>query len=67
MQAMHTLRQAAAGLVATAAVALAASAVLAVAIGGFVLEGTLYAAFAALLWLTARRVRPRRRFVFARR
>ena len=64
---MHTLRQAAAGLVAAAAVALAASAVLAVAIGGFVLEGTLYAAFATLLWLTARRVRPRRRFVLARR
>ena len=67
MQAMHTLRQAAAGLVATAAVALAASAVLAVVVGGFVVEGMVYAAFAALLGLTARRVRPRRRFVFARR
>ena len=64
---MHRLRHAAAGLVAAAAVVLAASAVPAVAIGGFVLEGMLYAAFAALLWLTARRVRPRRRFVFARR
>jgi len=64
---MRTLRHAAAGLVATAAVALAASAVLAVAIGGFVLEGMLYGAFALLLWLTARRVRPHRRFVFARR
>jgi len=64
---MHILRQAAAGLVATAAVALAASAVLAVVIGGFVVEGMLYAAFAALLWLTPRRVRPRRRFLFARR
>jgi hypothetical protein len=64
---MHTLRQAAAGLVATAAVALAASGVLAVAIGGFVVEGMLYAAVASLLWLTSRRVRPRRRFVFARR
>jgi hypothetical protein len=64
---MHTLRHAAAGLVAAAAVALAASAVLAVALGGFVVEGTLYAGFAALLWWAARRVRPRRRFVFARR
>jgi hypothetical protein len=67
MQAMHALRHAAAGLVAAVAVALAASAVLAVAIGGFVLEGMLYAAFAVLLGLTARRVRPPRRFVFARR
>ena len=64
---MHTLRHAAAGLVAAAAVGLAASAVLAVALGGFVVEGTLYGAFALLLWWTARRVRPRRRFVFARR
>ena len=64
---MRILRQAAAGLVATAAVALAASAVLAVALGGFLLEGTLYAGFAVGLWWTARRVRPRRRFVFARR
>ena len=64
---MHALRHAAAGLAAAVAVALAASAVLAVAIGGFVLEGTLYAAFALGLWWTARRVRPRRRFVFARR
>jgi hypothetical protein len=64
---MHTLRRAAAGLVAIVALALAASAVLAVALGGFVVEGALYAGFAALLWLTARRVKPRRRFVFARR
>jgi hypothetical protein len=64
---MHALRHAAAGLVATAAFALAASAVLAVAIGGFLLEGALYAGVAAVLWWTARRVRPRRRFVFARR
>ena len=64
---MYALRHAAAGLVAAAAVALAASAVAAVALGGFVVEGTLYAGFALLLWWTARRVRPRRRFVFARR
>jgi hypothetical protein len=64
---MHTLRHAAAGLVATTAVALAASAVLAVAIGGYVVEGTLYAGFAALPLWTARRVRPHRRFMFARR
>jgi len=64
---MDALRHAAAGLVAAAAVALAASAVLAAAFGGFVVQGTLYAGVAALLWWTARRVRPRRRFVFARR
>ncbi len=64
---MRTLRQAAAGLVATAAVALAGPAVLAVVIGGFVVEGMLYAAFAVFHWLTAWRVRPRRRIVFARR
>jgi hypothetical protein len=64
---MHALRHAAAGLVAAAALALAAAAVLAVVLGGFVVEGTLYAGFAAVLWWTARRVRPRRRFVFARR
>lgn len=59
MQAMHELRHAAAGLVAGAALALAASAVLAVVLG--LVEGTAYAGVAALLWGTARRVRPRRR------
>ena len=64
---MNALRHAAAGIVAVAAVALAASAVLAVALGGLVLIGSVYAGVAALLWWMARRVRPHRRFVFARR
>jgi hypothetical protein len=65
---MHALRHAAAGLVATAAVALAASAVLAVAIGGLVWIGFVYALGAAMLLGFARRIRPpKQRFVFARR
>jgi membrane protein implicated in regulation of membrane protease activity len=63
----NALRRGAALLVTAAAALLAAAAQLAVALGGFVLEGTLYAAFALLLLSTARRVRPRRRFLFARR
>ena len=63
---MKTLRHAAAGIVALAAAALAASAVLAIAIGGLIWIGFVYALGAALLAGLARRIRPRRRFVFAR-
>lgn len=63
---MKTLRHAAAGIVALAAAALAASAVLAIAIGGLIWIGFVYALGAALLLGFARRIRPRRRFVFAR-
>jgi hypothetical protein len=64
---MNVLRHAAAGIVAVAAVALGASAVLAVVLGGLVVIGSVYAVFAVVLWWTSRRVRPQRRFVFARR
>jgi hypothetical protein len=64
---MHALRRTAALLVAAAAVALAASAILAIAVGGLVFMGSVYAAFALVLWRTSRRVRPQRRYLFARR
>jgi hypothetical protein len=65
---MNALRHAAAGIVALAAAALGASAVLAIAVGGLLWIGCVYALAAALLVGCARRIRPRRqRFVFARR
>jgi hypothetical protein len=58
---MTVLRHAAAGIAVLAALVLGAAAVLAIAIGGLVLVGCVYAATAALLARTARRLRPRRR------
>ena len=65
---MRIFRLAAAGIVGIAAVALAASAVVAFAAGGLFWIATVYAAVALALFGGARRLRPRRhRFVFARR
>jgi hypothetical protein len=65
---MNALRHAAAGIVALAAAALAASAVLAFAVGGLLWIGCVYALTAAMLLGCARRIRPpKQRFVFARR
>lgn len=65
---MNALRHAAAGIVALAAAALAASAVLAIVVGGLLWIGCVYALTAAVLLGCARRIRPpKQRFVFARR
>jgi hypothetical protein len=64
---MNVVRHAAAGIVALAAAALAASAVIAIAVGGLFWIGCVYALVAAGLAGCARSLRPRRRFVFARR
>jgi hypothetical protein len=64
---MNVLRHAAAGLVGLAAVALAVSAIVAFAVGGNDWVAGVYAGVALALYRGARRLRPRRRFVFARR
>jgi hypothetical protein len=64
---MRIFRLAAAGIVALAAVALAVSALVAFAAGGFFWIAVVYCLVAAMLFAGAHRLRPRRRrFVFAR-
>ena len=64
---MTVLRYAAAGIVAALAVALVVSAVVAAAVGGLYIVAGIYAGAGFALFMGARRLRPRRRFVFARR
>ena len=64
---MTVLRHAAAGLVAALAVALVVSAIVAGAVGGLYVVAGVYAGAGIALLMGARRLRPRRRFVFARR
>jgi O-antigen/teichoic acid export membrane protein len=64
---MNALRSAAAGIVAAAAVFLAGASLLAFIAGGYVFGACVYAACGVGLFAGSRRLRPRRRFVFARR
>lgn len=64
---MRVFRLAAAGIVAVAAVALAVSAVVVLAVGGLDWIAGVYLGAALALLRGAHRLRPRRRFVFARR
>jgi hypothetical protein len=64
---MNVLRLAAAGIAAVLGLALGTASVVAFVAGGYVFGACTYAAvgFALVAW--SRRLRPRRRFVFARR
>jgi hypothetical protein len=64
---MHALRLTAAGIVAVLACGLGTASVVAFFAGGYVSIACVYGAVTIGLWALARRLRPRRRFVFARR
>jgi hypothetical protein len=64
---MTVIRHAAAGVAALAAIALGAAACIALAVGGLEVIACVYAAVALGFIQLARKLRPRRRFVFARR
>jgi hypothetical protein len=64
---MNALRSAAAGIVAAAAVFLAGASLVAFVAGGYTYSACFYAVCGAGLFAGSRRLRPRRRFVFARR
>jgi hypothetical protein len=64
---MIVLRHAAAGCVAGLGLALGTASVVAFVAGGYFFSACAYAGVALLLVAWSRRLRPRRRFVFARR
>jgi hypothetical protein len=64
---MNVLRLAAAGIVAALALALGTASVVAFFAGGYFDIACVYALAGCGLYAGARRLRPRRRFVFARR
>jgi hypothetical protein len=64
---MNALRLAAAGIVAVLGLALGTASVVAFVAGGYVFGACTYAGVGCALVVWSRRLRPRRRFVFARR
>ena len=64
---MNVLRLAAAGIVAGLGLALGTASVVAFLAGGYVFSACTYAGVGGALVLWSRRLRPRRRYVFARR
>lgn len=64
---MNVLRLAAAGLAAVLGIALGTASVVAFIAGGYVFSACAYAGVGCVLVAWSRRLRPRRRFVFARR
>ncbi|MES1247941.1 MAG: hypothetical protein ABUS54_09745 [Actinomycetota bacterium] len=64
---MNVFRLAAAGIAAVLGLGLSTASVVAFVAGGYVFSACVYAACGAGLFVGSRRLRPRRRFVFARR